>query len=86
MHKDTKRAQRRHHYNRLKKRRQKLHYWSRYDDNWAKRQLGMAVNTPCNCSCPMCGNPRRHFGDKTMAELRRDDAFRSQIEEAYFYI
>ena len=20
------------------------------------------IDTPCVCSCPMCGNPRRHFG------------------------
>ena len=24
------------------------------------------------CSCPMCGNPRRHFGERTIQERRLD--------------
>jgi len=30
------------------------------------------------CSCYMCGNPRKHFGDKTMAERRAQDSAMSQ--------
>lgn len=25
------------------------------------------------CSCDMCGNPRRHFGHRTLQELRMND-------------
>ena len=28
------------------------------------------------CSCPGCGNPRRHLGQKTIAEKAQDEAFR----------
>ncbi len=28
----------------------------------------------CPCSCPLCGNPRRHFGTPTVGELREAEA------------
>ena len=28
------------------------------------------VQTPCPCSCAMCGNPRKHFGERTIQERR----------------
>jgi hypothetical protein len=34
------------------------------------RVIGMFKNTPCRCSCRMCGNGRRHWGDPTFQELR----------------
>jgi hypothetical protein len=46
-----------------------------------KRKLGLFARTPVPCSCTMCGNPRRHFKDRTLQELKADAAFRSQIEE-----
>jgi len=83
MYKNTKRAERRHHYNRLKKRRVEHNYWGQFKDNdtspWTKPNLGMAVNTSCNCSCTMCGNPRRHFGERTLAERRNEDSIKDQI-------
>ena len=30
------------------------------------------------CSCPMCGNPRRHFGERTLQERRADLSEREQ--------
>ena len=41
----------------------------------------MRIHTRVPCSCPMCGNPRRHFGSKTMQEKRADLAFNDQIDE-----
>jgi len=32
------------------------------------------------CSCHMCGNPRRHFGQRTPQEARADDAARDQAD------
>lgn len=29
----------------------------------------MAVDTPCSCSCWMCGNPRKHHKTRTRQEL-----------------
>ena len=33
-----------------------------------KDEIGVAKKTACRCSCPMCGNPRRHFGEITRQE------------------
>lgn len=32
----------------------------------------IAADTPTRCSCVMCGNPRRHFGEITVQEMRAD--------------
>jgi hypothetical protein len=64
--KDKKRALRRHHAERLKRKRAR--YWTAVTE----RQRAIAVNTPCRCSCWMCGNPRRHWGEKTVQEQRAD--------------
>lgn len=33
------------------------------------------------CSCPMCGNPRRHFGEVTRAERRAELSAHEQVRE-----
>ena len=50
------RALRRHHYQRLKRRRR--YHWG-HDVSDDPRAWGVATNTPQTCSCAMCGNPRR---------------------------
>ena len=62
-------AIRRHHKARLKKKRQR--YWNQ--EQMPPNILGILMETPCMCSCPMCGNPRRHFGLKTRQEIRAED-------------
>lgn len=63
------RAQRRHDRARLKANRRR--YWHQdhaqpgLEKSWAK-----LTQNPANCSCPMCGNPRRHFGSRTIPEQR----------------
>lgn len=67
--KSFKRAERRHHVNRLKNKR-KYHYgYQKYlnDDNRG-RMLGMIVNTATNCSCHMCGNPRSYYGNSSFSK------------------
>lgn len=34
------------------------------------------------CSCWMCGNPRRHHGDMSLAERRASDAAKAEIHDA----
>jgi len=34
------------------------------------RVIGRAIDTATPCSCEMCGNPRRYFGDRTVQERR----------------
>lgn len=65
----SKRAERRHHYERMKAKARRvecMRYMPRTDD----RTLGIAANTGKRCSCYMCGNPRRHFRERTMRERR----------------
>lgn len=64
--KDMKRALRRHHVARLKAARR--FHWGR-DIRHDAKSLGKAVDTPCLCSCWMCGNPRRHHGEISRQEL-----------------
>ena len=45
--------------------------------------IGMTAATPKPCSCWACGNPRHHFGDRTMAEKRADDDLKHQIGEVF---
>ncbi len=35
------------------------------------------------CSCPMCGNPRTHFGEKKLPERRFEQAANEAILEAH---
>jgi len=82
MYKNTKRAERRHHYARLKNKRLRKGYW---DGLGALKgvHLGIAANTPCICSCEGCGNPRRHHGELTLAERRHLDSFADQLKESF---
>tara|TARA_B110000037_G_scaffold221999_1_gene295022 strand:- start:1693 stop:1923 length:231 start_codon:yes stop_codon:yes gene_type:complete len=34
--------------------------------------IGQLATTPKRCSCHMCGNPRKHWKQKSMQELRAD--------------
>lgn len=61
--KDSNRALRRHHTQRVKRKRKD--YWSGDLD---ERRLGMVAHTPKPCSCSMCGNPRKYFEEKTVQE------------------
>lgn len=40
--------------------------------DYDERKCGMMARTPVPCSCPSCGNPRRHFGQRTLQELRAE--------------
>jgi len=39
------------------------------------------THTRVKCSCPMCGNPRRHYGELTPQEHRADEAMSAQLAE-----
>ncbi len=68
------RAVRRHHVERLKQTRKG--YWG-YDRprtvgpaEMCAKALGKVVQYPASCSCTMCGNSRKWFGQRTTQELR----------------
>ena len=60
----------------MKKRR---HHWGR-DLMHEPEYLSMAIDTPCICSCWMCGNKRRAYG-RTMQERRSDEEFFDDLIE-----
>ncbi|HEX6747879.1 MAG TPA: hypothetical protein VF092_11365 [Longimicrobium sp.] len=63
------RSLRRHHELRVKRR--VADYYGGYARDDA-RHRGKIAHTRRLCSCPMCGNPRRHFGETTLQERRAD--------------
>lgn len=71
--KTTSRAIRRHHQARLKKARAQHARMEHIGNEYVSRALGKYVATPARCSCWMCGNPRKHFHERTVAEKRFDD-------------
>ena len=76
LQKSTKRALRRDHVQRLKNNRK--NYWGygrAYGQDgtsvMSPKQLSKVVQYPKNCSCPMCGNERKHFHKRTLQELKQ---------------
>lgn len=43
--------------------------------------LGLYRKTQKPCSNYCCGNPRKHFGEKTVQEIKSDEDFKQQLEE-----
>jgi len=62
------RAVRRHHRQRLRAHRR--FHWGRDISREHPRSLAGVVDTPTPCSCWMCGNRRRYFGERTLQERR----------------
>ena len=74
-----KRATRRSHYIRLKRKRYRDRHWYRGDlDN---RLVGIAVNTPCPCSCWICKGMRKPCGELPKREIKSNDDFQNQLNE-----
>ncbi|MES2257252.1 MAG: hypothetical protein V4724_01980 [Pseudomonadota bacterium] len=72
MEKNRKRAERRHHFARIKRKR--LDYYGGQALDMPRvdrlRVAGIYARTMPVCSCWMCGNPRRYLGEVTMQERR----------------
>jgi len=48
------------------------HYGLNPDDEIVIWSVRRRVNNLSSCSCPGCGNARRHFGEKTLQERRAE--------------
>lgn len=47
--------------------------WAYRDDEINPRVIGITASTHgAACSCYMCGNPRKWFGERTVQERRHD--------------
>lgn len=68
------RSHRRHHAERLKRRRYKesQRYALSHDAEWLTWLTRKRLHTPCMCSCSTCGNPRRHYGNKAEARTLQE--------------
>lgn len=75
--KDMSRAKRRHYDYVLKKKRAK-----NFPDWKDKTPVGVGklFQTPAACSCPMCGNPRKHFNEFTIQEKKQIEDMHDQIK------
>lgn len=66
------RAERRHHHERMLNKVKKFglyqnYFWSEEEKEEHQRKM---AETRKPCSCHMCGNPRKHWKDKTMQEKK----------------
>lgn len=81
MENHSKRAVRRHHRDRLIAKRKKVIWWAEHTPH------GMLANTPCRCSCWMCGNPRKYYkaqwiGRRTIQERKHyQESINERAEE-----
>lgn len=72
------RAVRRHHRTKLLKKRK--NYWNwRIEDGLIHKRV---INTPKPCSCFMCSNMRRYWGETTPQEQRFEEFTKHQINTA----
>lgn len=46
------------------------------------RHAKAMIYTRKRCSCYMCGNPRKHWNDKTIQEKKADISFKEQLDRA----
>lgn len=78
------------HYLRLKRARQVAQKQWRREQRWFTPNnlsrpeevfKGIYRKTRVFCSGPCCGNPRRHFGEKTIQEKKADIDMKQQLEE-----
>ncbi len=81
--KSSKRAVRRHHRQRLMRKRLRDGYWYFDRDEPHEGHLQASVDTPKPCSCKMydCGNVRRYYGEITIQERKADISTEEQILE-----
>lgn len=56
-------------------------YWF---DGINPTRIGIRAHSPAICSCPTCGNPRRHFSQRTIQELRILDCQSVELSDLDF--
>jgi hypothetical protein len=48
---------------------------------WVDHQVHLLTNHGKLCSCHMCGNPRRHFNERTIQEKRHEEMYGSRYQK-----
>lgn len=79
--KEHKRAARRYRRDRIKKKRSEdlKHRLADLSSVEKSIQIKKSIDTPAPCSCFMCGNPRKYFGEISHQEQRANEAQRDQL-------
>jgi len=62
------RAARRHHRFRVRRRAERILKFV-LDDTYTSGDVAKRAEYLAECSCPMCGNPRKWFGDRSRQEV-----------------
>ena len=75
------RATRRKHRERLKKKRRQEEKNIFGNNGIDDKHLNILIDTKKRCSCYMCGNPRKHFREKTRKELIMDLIEEEMLDE-----
>ena len=70
------RAERRHHRNRIRNKVKDYQSirWRKEDPANYEHNVNLLTETRALCSCHMCGNPRKHWNEKTMQEKRFEES------------
>lgn len=74
-------AMRRHHIRRIKNQKRQILMHLGY--NLDEKMVGKHANSGTICSCLMCGNPRKYFGEKTKQELLSELEMK-EFSESYY--
>lgn len=77
------RAKRRHHRFRVRRRAQKI-LKSLLGDLYTREYAAKRAEHLASCSCPMCGNPRTWFGERTRQETLHGGSGDRAIEDDVF--
>lgn len=73
MCKDKSRALKFFHIERIKNNRKNYSTVFCFNREGYSKRLGKSVKTPTPCSCWMCGNPRKYYKARTLAEISFDE-------------
>ncbi len=50
------------------------HFYNHWFNGLNGARIGIRAHSPAICSCHMCGNPRKHWKQRTIQELRIQEA------------
>lgn len=81
-----KRALRRHHKERMKRKADRIFNtinYSGFIGEMDKEMLSRLADNLKPCSCYVCGNPRKWWGEVTFQELKEEERWRQQLDYLY---
>jgi hypothetical protein len=75
-------------FRRFQERKKKRWVHKHFKNHWlggiTPADVGIRAHSPAICSCLVCGNPRKHWKQRTIQELRIIDAQAVSLEDIAF--